>query len=151
MIFNYTLTASITCEGVYLFTVQDKPMNTVDFKGFLTDLLRYLDQNNKREYCLIMDNARLHTSAELKSMVEDEGHKLMLLPPYSPFLNPIENLFSQWKSKVRGANINSEDALFEAIKKAKEEISGVNCCKNYFRHIEDLLPDCRASKPIYTD
>ena len=29
------------------------------------------------------------------------GHRVLYLPPYSPFLNPIENMFSKWKEYVR--------------------------------------------------
>ena len=34
---------------------------------------------------------------QIRELIEDNGPELMFLPPYSPFLNPIKNLFSQWK------------------------------------------------------
>ena len=58
---NYTLTAAMTSESVYFFTVQDGPMNTEDFIKFLKDLLRYFDKEHLNERYLFMDNAKFHS------------------------------------------------------------------------------------------
>ncbi|MCB1921662.1 MAG: transposase [Candidatus Competibacteraceae bacterium] len=39
----------------------------------------------------MMDNARFHKSEETREIIEDHGHQLLFLLPYSPDLNPIEN------------------------------------------------------------
>jgi transposase len=49
-----------------------------------------------------MDNVAFHKNAGVRSNIERRGNRLLLLPPYSPFLNPIENLFSKWKEIIRG-------------------------------------------------
>jgi transposase len=40
----------------------------------------------------------------------------MFLHPYSPFLNPIENMFSKWKNLVKRLNPCNEEALMDFIK-----------------------------------
>ncbi|NDE11823.1 MAG: IS630 family transposase, partial [Chitinophagia bacterium] len=47
---------------------------------------------------VIMDNASFHKGALMKKAIEDAGHALLYLPPYSPDLNPIEKKWSQAKS-----------------------------------------------------
>lgn len=39
---------------------------------------------------IVMDNAAFHKGKNLRSAIEQAGHILLFLPPYSPDLNPIE-------------------------------------------------------------
>ena len=48
-----------------------------------------------------MDNASYRLSSNIKELCENAGVKLVYLSPYSPDLNPIEELFSQLKAFVR--------------------------------------------------
>ena len=45
-----------------------------------------------------MDNTSFHKNKELKELIENQGHKILFLPPYSPDLNPIEQKWSQAKA-----------------------------------------------------
>jgi transposase len=38
------------------------------------------------------NNASMHTAQIIKALLEELGVNLMVWPPYSPDLNPIENL-----------------------------------------------------------
>lgn len=48
-----------------------------------------------------MDNASFHHSERLTEMCTDEGVKLIYLLPYSPDLNPIEEIFAELKSFIK--------------------------------------------------
>lgn len=61
---------------------------------------------------VIMDNASFHKGALMKKAIEDAGHALLYLPPYSPDLNPIEKKWSQAKS-IRKRVGSSVDGLFK--------------------------------------
>jgi transposase len=39
-----------------------------------------------------MDNASIHTADEIKELTQNCGFLCVYLPPYSPFLNPIEEI-----------------------------------------------------------
>lgn len=43
---------------------------------------------------IIMDNAAFHKTAMTRKIIEDSGHILLFLPPYSPDFNPIEQDFA---------------------------------------------------------
>ena len=45
-----------------------------------------------------MDNAPIHTPAKIRDLVESRHYKCLYLPPYSPFLNPIEEFWSKVKA-----------------------------------------------------
>jgi transposase len=46
----------------------------------------------RRGDVVIMDNLRVHKMAGVRAAIEAAGAKLLFIPPYSPDLNPIENV-----------------------------------------------------------
>ena len=50
---------------------------------------------------IVMDNASFHKSEETRSIIKENGHQLLFLPPYSPDLNPIENYWAILKGKLK--------------------------------------------------
>lgn len=52
---------------------------------------------------IIMDNARIHKSEKTRKIIEDAGHILLFLPPYSPDYNPIEQTFGLIKRWLSSA------------------------------------------------
>jgi len=53
----------------------------------------------KEPSLIIMDNAPFHNKPQISKLLEEEGHKLMPLPPYSPDFNPIEESFAIIKKR----------------------------------------------------
>jgi len=49
---------------------------------------------------IIMDNAAFHKTQKTRGILEESGHELIFLPPYSPDFNPIEKHFANLK-KIR--------------------------------------------------
>jgi transposase len=50
---------------------------------------------------LIMDNASIHRSTRVEEICASFGIQVEYLPPYSPFLNPIEESFADLKAWIR--------------------------------------------------
>ena len=50
---------------------------------------------------VIMDNASIHHIEGISELIKSVGAFLIYLPPYSPDLNPIEELFSSVKSYLK--------------------------------------------------
>lgn len=55
----------------------------------------------KQGSVVIMDNARFHKSPQLQELFDIYECELMFLPPYSPDLNPIENMWGTIKEHLR--------------------------------------------------
>ena len=49
----------------------------------------------KKGDVVIMDNLSSHKVKGLEEIVEERGAKIEYLPPYSPDLNPVENMWSK--------------------------------------------------------
>jgi len=135
---NYSIASAMNNESLYFFEIQNKPYNSEDYSDFLNKLIENFLLDNINEAYLIMDNVRFHKTHLVKNLIESHGHYAIFLPPYSPFLNPIENLFNQWKNIVKRGEPNNEDALYELVNTASEKITPENCA-NYFKNMEKYI------------
>lgn len=98
---NITFLVAVTPDvGVLHYECFDRGVNHDDVASFVQTLSVILDDEPA---LLIMDNAPSHRHLRDPSPV----HQVKFLPPYSPFLNPIENCFSVLKAngKQRLAHI----------------------------------------------
>lgn len=66
-------------------------------------------------------------------MIETTGASVMYLPPYSPELNPIENIWSKAKNYLRKIPILDTEYLYLAIAHALETITPSDA-RNSFVH-----------------
>ena len=64
---------------------------------------------------VIMDNLAAHKGSKVRQLIERAGARLLLLPPYSPDLNPIERLFAKFKALLRKAAERTIPALWQRI------------------------------------
>ena len=66
----------------------------------------------------------------MRDAIEARGARLLYLPPYSPDLNPIEQLFAKLKTLLRAAAERSVDALWSTIGRLLDRFSPTECA-NY--------------------
>ena len=61
------------------------------------------------------------------------GASLLYLPPYSPDLNPIEQLFAKLKALLRKAGARTKEALWAPIGELLDSFPAEKC-RNYLRN-----------------
>ena len=76
---------------------------------------------------VVLDNLGSHRSRAIRSAIRDAGAKLAFLPPYSPDLNPIEQVFAKVKHWMRMAQARSIDAIHDRIAKLVAGIAQAEC------------------------
>lgn len=86
-----------------VFFEQDGPNHTAAITGAKYEavclpIVKRCLKRNKRRYVFVQDNARPHIRA--RQTLLDEGFKVALWPPYSPFLNPIEHLWALLHQRI---------------------------------------------------
>ena len=62
----------------------------------------------EQRICLILDNYSVHKSAFIKKIALHLNIALIYLPPYSPHLNPIEQIWRQMKREIKHYYLESE-------------------------------------------
>lgn len=87
---------------------------SVNTDVFTTWVDKILLPNIPEKSVIVMDNASFHKGADMQKILEDAGHTLLYLPPYSPDLNPIEKKWAQIK-KARRSSGDSIDNIFKSF------------------------------------
>ncbi len=82
---------------------------------------------------VICDNLSVHKVAEVQAIVEAHEATIKYLPPYSPELNPIEQVFAKLKALLRKAAERTYDKLWQLIGKLLDELQADECL-NLFKH-----------------
>ena len=97
----------MTRDGIASFKSQTAAFKTQTFSDFIDCLFDYISKANILKAVVVMDNVPFHKHHSIKEKFEQSNHILLYLPPYSPFLNPIENMFEKWKESIRESKPNN--------------------------------------------
>lgn len=72
---------------------------------------------------VVMDNLAPHKNPAVEEIIRAAGAEVWYLPPYSPDLNPIEQMWSKVKALLRKAAARTAETLVEAIGNALRSVS----------------------------
>src|SRR5262245_34406873 len=123
-----TFTAALRCTALTAPMTLDGPMNAVAFLAYIEQVLA---PTLNPDDIVVMDNLPAHKGAAVRAAIEARGASLLLLPPYSPDFNPIENAFAKFKSNLRKAAARTLETLETAIAEASRAYTPSEC-DNYF-------------------
>src|SRR5690349_16143063 len=90
----------------------DGPINGEAFRLYVETLLV---PALKPGDIVVMDNLGSHKGRAVRRAIRAAGAKLFFLPPYSPDLNPIEQVFAKLKHLVRNAQPRSVEATWRKL------------------------------------
>jgi transposase len=119
-----TILAAITVAGVLCAASVDAATDADVFRGFVTDCLV---PTLRPGMVVVMDNLSAHKVAGVREAVEACGCRLVYLPPYSPDLSPIENIWSKAKSLMRMLEARTLQDLEVAVTLALEQVTADDC------------------------
>ena len=124
---NYTGCFVISSSGIESCKIKKGSMKGEDLLGFLEMGLK--DKTDGK--MLVLDNARTHHTKDVKERIKDLGMEGKWLPPYSPELNPIEEVFGWLKNRLRRMRVGNEKDLREGIKKLELELKEIGVLERY--------------------
>lgn len=115
-----TILSSIRLDGDCIYTTFPGAVNGERFKEYLRELLV---ASLRPGDIVIMDNLRSHKVTGVVELIESAGATVLYLPPYSPDLNPIEEMWSKIKAFLRMVKARTVDTLLAAIPLAFDCVS----------------------------
>jgi transposase len=125
-----TFVAGLKQSGVVAPLVLDGPMTGPAFcaygEQFLAPALAPGD-------VVVLDNLAAHKVDGVRQAIAAAGASILYLPPYSPDLNPIEQLFAKLKALLRKAAARTKDELWSIIGRLLEAYPPTECT-NYLHH-----------------
>lgn len=98
---RYQILPAYSQDGIVLSRVFQGSTDASVFEDFIKELLHHCGKWPEPKSVLVMDNASFHHSEGIEQICSQAGVKLVYLPPYSPDLNPIEELFAELKAFIR--------------------------------------------------
>jgi transposase len=122
-----TFVAALRCDGITAPCLLNQPINAISFRTYVE---QFLVPTLRPGDVVVMDNLSSHKGKAIRKAIQAAGAKLIFLPPYSPDLNPIEQVFAKLKTLLRKANARTIPAITEAIAKLLDEYT-VEECANY--------------------
>lgn len=100
---------------------------------FTTYLREVLGPHLRPGDMVVMDNLSTHKMTIVHEILATFGATALFIPPYSPELNPIENVWSKMKTFLRRAATSTIELFNEAMTKALEYVTTKDI-KNFIRH-----------------
>jgi transposase len=125
-----TFIAALRLEGITAPLVLDQPINGAWFLAYVEQTLI---PTLKPGEVVIRDNLGSHRGQADRKAIRQAGAHLLFLPPYSPDLNPIEQVFAKLKGQLRKADERSIEAVWRRIG-ALLDLFTAQECANYIRH-----------------
>jgi transposase len=122
-----TFIAGLRQSGVIAPLVLDGPMTGAAFRAYVEQALV---PALKPGDVVVMDNLAAHKVAGIEQAIALAGASLLYLPPYSPDLNPIEQLIAQLKALLRKAAARTKEALWTTAGQLLDLILPSQC-RNY--------------------
>ena len=89
---------------------------TVIFNDIITNSVNKLEETAPGiTHAFVYDNASFHNTDGIRKIIMPAGHTHRPLPPHSPSLNPIENMFCIWKVEAKKRKMESKADVLKAI------------------------------------
>jgi len=122
-----TFIAALRSDRIDAPYVFDQPINAVSFTAWVE---QQLAPTLARHDVVILDNLSSHKNPAVKAAIRARGAHLLFLPPYSPDLNPIEQVFAKLKTLLRKANERTIEATWQRIGTLLDAFQPAECA-NY--------------------
>lgn len=135
--YSINMISAVSGRGEFRFMVHEGGVTAVVFKEFLSRLVAGRD----KPIFLILDGHPIHKASIVRKYVESLGGllKLFFLPPYSPQLNPDEQVWAHVKGGVAKQLIQNIDDMKAMVLSALHRIQKLpSLVRSFFRH-----PDCQ--------
>ena len=122
-----TFIAGLRGDGLCAPVVFDVPINGENFLAWITQsLIPVLKPGD----IVILDSLGSHKSQAVRQAIRAVGAPLIFLAPYSPDLNPIEQVFAKLKTPLRKAEARSVEKTWKSIGAVLDAFTP-NECANY--------------------
>ena len=122
-----TFLAALRHDRIAAPCVIDGPINGESFRAYVEQLLVPTLQPGD---IVVMDNLGSHKGPAIRKAIRAAGARLVFLPPYSPDLNPIEQVFAKLKTLLRKAEERTVEATWQRIGTLLSAFAP-NECSNY--------------------
>jgi len=121
-----TFLAALRCDQLTAPCVIDGPINGLTFQAYVEQILVPTLAPGD---IVVMDNLGSHKGHAIRRAIRAAGARLVFLPPYSPDLNPIEQVFAKLKILLRKADERTIDGVWRRIGTLLQRFTPQECAR----------------------
>ena len=135
--FSLNMLSAVSPKGEFRFMLHDGTVTAPVFKTFLQRLM----VGATNPVYVVVDGHPVHKSAMVRQYIESQGGQLQLffLPPYSPQLNPDEQVWAHVKRRVSSQFVETKDDMKRLALGALRRIQKLPALvRSFFGHNECL-------------
>ncbi len=125
-----TFVGALRVDRIDAPCVFDGPINGELFRAYVEQVLA---PTLRPGDVVIMDNLGSHKGSAVRKAIRAAGAHLLFLPPYSPDLNPIEQVFAKLKHLMRTASERTVQAAWKRLGALLDSFTEDECA-NYMRN-----------------
>ena len=125
-----TLVAGLRLSGITAPLVLDGPLTGAAFLAYVEQILAPALTPGD---VVVLDNLAAHKVDGVARTIRAAGATILYLPPYSPDLNPIEQVFAKLKGLLRKAAERTVSGLWTTIGRLLDLFPPAECA-NYLRN-----------------
>jgi transposase len=115
-----TVIAAVGLDGVKAPLVFSGATDTTAFQEYVDQVLA---PELKPGDVVVFDNLKPHLDPGVKASIKNAGATVLPLPPYSSDYDPIEELWSKFKGKLRAIGARTKEHLYQAVGDALDEVT----------------------------
>jgi transposase len=130
---RYNLLFAISANkiiGYVLYKDLKGGLKTQNILDFYNDYIK----DKYKNYLIIMDNAVIHRSKQIREVIENTNNNLLYSVPYHPETNAIEEFFSQLKHYIKKESPNTYEDIDKVIKDIITTKIKKEHLTNYLKH-----------------
>lgn len=109
---RYSMIGAISLTCVLAVMYIDCAIDGDIFKVFIK---QFLLQHLEPGMYVVLDNVSFHKQASVAALIESTGASVVLLPPYSPELSPIEKMWSKIKEILKRMKARTREEFHKAL------------------------------------
>jgi hypothetical protein len=138
-------------EGPLALVPLTGTMNATKYRAILQEhLVPFLDnQPLSKPFLFQQDNAPAHTAGVTSSFLSENCVVVIQWPPFSPDLNPIENLWGIMKRRVRKEGVSNKEELLRRTLEIWNGPEVKALCRKLSNSMPDRIRKCLKNKGQY--
>ena len=115
-----SLLLAVDKEGIVAKQIVSGGVSSATFSAFVATL--------PHDRTILLDNCSIHKAGVVRDTIRYRNLTPVFIPPYSPWFNPIENVFSQAKCRFKKLRMTSDDF-----------VTDIHSCLNGIVNIEGMF------------
>lgn len=134
-------------DKVLLYSFNCLALEPTDYLEFFAKLIERMQQEGMKRGAVILNEEYLaDLKDEVLEMIRKAGFRDLVIPRESVFVNPVERLFTNWKSVTNRANAKDEGTLTKAMETASETLITIQDLQLCFTSFLSTMIHCYHGK-----